>query len=326
MAVNPDDTAPRPGSTDPLLSATLEGLRSRPRRIAPTWFYDDYGSHLFDCICELPEYYLTRTEIAILERHAPEMAAAIGPDACVIEPGSGTSAKTRLLLDALPSPATYVPVDIAGGHLTAAARQLRERHPSLRVLPLCADFTAPLSLPAAARGTRRVIYFPGSTIGNFAVAPATALLASLGRLAGPRGALLLGIDLVKPVQRLLAAYDDAAGVTAAFNLNALRHINRRLHGDFDLGAFRHRALWIEGDARIEMHLVSRRRQIVHLGGSPLRFEAGEAIVSEYSHKYTPASFAALAAAAGWRVTRTWTDDAHDFSVQLLEPSTPHRHH
>ncbi len=302
-----------------LLASLLDGLRQRPKHISPVWFYDERGSCLFDEICELPEYYLTRLELSILGRYLPEIAASLGPDRCVIEPGSGTSIKTRALLEALERPAAYVPVDVACAHLDAAAVRLRRQYPRLTVHPVCADFTEPFTVPEGSPFDRRVVYFPGSTIGNFDRHAAIRLLSRLRRTARG-GALLIGVDMVKDPRVLLAAYDDAAGVTAAFNLNALEHLNRRLGTDFDPAGFRHRAVWNAVESRIEMHLVSRRRQLVTIGDEVVRFAEGEALVSEYSHKYAPGSFAALARAAGWRSERVWTDPRAWFSVQRLVPA------
>jgi dimethylhistidine N-methyltransferase len=305
----------------PLRAAVLAGLRQRPKRISPVWFYDERGSCLFDEICELPEYYLTRVELAILHRWLPEMAARLEPELCVIEPGSGSGTKTHMLLEALPRPAAYVPVDIACEHLEAAAARLRLAHPRLRVHPICADFTAPFAIPEDPAFDRRLIYFPGSTIGNFDRYEAVALLANL-RATARGGSMLIGVDLVKDPAVLLSAYDDAAGVTAAFNRNALVHLNRRLGTDFDPAAFAHRAVWNAAESRIEMHLVSRRRQLVRVGDEFVSLGQDEAIVSEYSHKYTLAAFAAQARAAGWSVWQIWTDPGNWFSVQQL---LPHRH-
>jgi L-histidine N-alpha-methyltransferase len=302
-----------------LAVSVLEGLRRRPKRISPVWFYDERGSCLFDEICELPEYYLTRVELSIMRASLPAIAARVGAELCVIEPGSGTSTKTRLLLDALERPAAYVPVDVACEHLEAAADRLRHERPRLRVHPVCADFTAPFAIPDGPPFDRRMIYFPGSTIGNFERDEAVRLLAHLRRMA-QGGTMLIGIDMVKDPRVLVAAYDDTAGVTAAFNLNALEHLNRRLGTDFDPAGFRHRAVWNAADSRIEMHLVSGQRQLVRLGDDFVSFAAGEALVSEHSHKYTTQSFANLAWAAGWQVAETWTDPRRWFSVINLLPA------
>jgi L-histidine N-alpha-methyltransferase len=301
------------------LAAVLTGLRERPKRISPVWFYDERGSSLFDEICELPEYYVTRTELAIMREHLPEIAALLGSELCVIEPGSGTSAKTRMLLGALERPAAYVPVDIACDHLSAAAERLRREHPHLTVHPICADFTRPFAVPEGSPYDERLIYFPGSTIGNFDRRESVQLLSHLRRIARG-GAMLIGVDMAKDPRVLVAAYDDSAGVTAAFNLNALEHLNQRLGTDFDPSSFHHRAVWNAAESRIEMHLVSRCRQLVRVGNAFVSFAEGEPLVSEYSHKYTPQAFAAQARAAGWRVEQAWTDPRGWFSVQLLLPA------
>jgi len=309
----------RDAKREELLSSVLEDLRRRPKRISPVWFYDERGSCLFDEICELPEYYLTRLEISILGTHMPEIADCLGPGLCLIEPGSGTSTKTRMLLDELESPAAYVPVDVACEHLETAAARLRREYRHLEIHPLCADFTKPFAIPDGAPFENRLIYFPGSTIGNFEREHASELLSNL-RHTARGGSMLIGIDMAKDVGVLLAAYDDPAGVTAAFNLNALEHLNRRLGTDFDPAGFFHRAVWNATESRIEMHLVSRRRQLVRVGDAFVSFAEAEALVSEYSHKYTPRMFAALARSAGWQVRQAWTDPQCWFSVQWLIPT------
>ena len=304
------------------LAQVVAGLKETPPRISPIWFYDQRGSALFQRICELPEYYPTRTELAIMRAHAADMADALGANVAIVEPGSGASLKTRLLLDALDAPAAYVPVDISRESLLVAAQRLRRDYPQLRVQPVCADFTRPFDLPSAVLrdARRRVVYFPGSTLGNFASDEAIHLLARLAAIAGRDGALLLGLDSVKPASILERAYDDAAGVTAEFNLNALRHLNRELGATFDLTAFEHRAPWVAGHARIEVHLVARRDMSFSLGSETFRLRRGEYLLTEYSHKYTPESAARLAAAAGLAVRRTWSDPRGWFSVLLLEPA------
>ncbi len=303
-----------------LAHSVLEGLRKPEKELSPVWFYDERGSSLFDRICELPEYYLTRTEIAIMREHAAEMAQHIGRGAAIIELGSGTSLKTRLLLDEIAMPATYVPVDIAREHLLDAARAIARDYPELRVIPVCANFAQPFELPAeVADADRRVVFFPGSTIGNFETDEAKALLRRIRTLIGRHGKLLIGIDLRKDPRVLHRAYNDSAGVTAEFNLNALRHLNRKLHTDFDLDAFEHAAVWVEDMSRIEMHLISKQDQRVHIGDEEVTIKRGEHIRTECSHKYTLESFAELAAEADLRVARVWMDPERQFSVQLLEP-------
>jgi dimethylhistidine N-methyltransferase len=295
----------------------LEGLRA-PRKTLPSkYFYDTRGSQLFEAICELPEYYLTRTEIALLERVAPEIASRIPPGAAVVEPGSGASTKTRLLLDAAPHVRHYVPIDISESALAAAAESIERDYPSLQVTPLAEDFTQLVDLPEAIRDCPIVGFFPGSTIGNFTTAEAIALLRRT-RLALGRDALfIVGADLAKDVEVLLRAYDDAQGVTAAFNLNLLARINRELAGTFDLMSFRHRALWNAAESRIEMHLVSTRDQIALIDGEAVRFGRGESIHTENSHKYVPERFARLVWQAGWRVDRMWSSADPAFGVFML---------
>lgn len=305
---------------DQLTGDVIAGLRKSPKELSPVWFYDELGSFLFDSICELPEYYVTRTELSIMQMHAAEMAHRIGPRAALIELGSGTSVKTRLLLNQLDQPVAYVPVDIAHEHLLDAAGDMARDYPTLQVHPVCADFTQPFELPKkVASAQRRVVYFPGSTLGNFTNEHAQDLLAGIRKMIGRDGALLIGIDLQKDPRVLQRAYDDAAGVTAEFNLNALRHINRELGANFNLDAFKHCALWVEDEGRIEMHLISTRDQVVDLGGEQIPIKRGEHLRTEYCHKYTLEGFADLAAMADLAVTRVWLDAEKKFSVQLLEP-------
>ena len=281
-----------------LVEDVLRGLLASPKRLSPTFFYDERGSQLFDEICELPEYYITRTETQILAQYAAEIAARIGPDALLVELGSGASTKTRLLLDQLPDLAGYVPVDISRSHLMAAAQRIADAYPGLEVLPACADFTKPFALPRTQRvPSRVVVFFPGSTIGNFDPPAAIELMKVIRalatyRLASPSasGALVIGFDLEKDPAILEQAYDDAAGVTAEFDLNVLRRLNRDLGASFDLSSFRHQAVWVPQASRIEMRLVSTRAQTVEIAGKPISFEANEPIITEHCHKYTPESF------------------------------------
>ena len=308
------DLAPERAS---FLADVLAGLAG-PRKTLPCkYLYDEAGSALFERICELDEYYPTRTELGILHRHAGAMAAALGPRCLLVEYGSGSSTKTRLLLERLEDPAGYVPVDISREHLLRAAGALSARHPRLRVLPVCADFTRPFELPPVPGTLRRAAYFPGSTIGNFAPAEARKFLAQVAEQCGPGGMLLIGVDLRKSRAVLEPAYDDAQGVTAEFNRNLLRRINRELGASFDVASFDHRAFWNSAEGRVEMHLVSRREQTVRVGGRSVRFARGESIHTESSHKYELGEFAALARSAGFEVLRVWTDEARLFSVQLL---------
>ena len=295
----------------------VAGLRARPRAVSPKYFYDAEGSRLFDLICELPEYYPTRTELALLAEHAGEMAALIGSGAEIVEFGAGASRKVRLLLDALVSPRRYVPVDISGEHLEEAAQALRADYAALEVRPLVADFTQGLQLPPAAG--RRVGFFPGSSIGNFDPVEAERLLQRMaGWLNG--GGLLIGVDLVKDPARLHAAYNDAQGVTAAFNLNLLARANRELGADFDLAGFAHYAHYNPNAQRIEMHLLSRRTQRVTLCGEAHHFAEGDALHTENSYKHTVDGFHALARRAGFRPGAVWVDAARDFSLHWLTPA------
>lgn len=293
-------------------------LGESPPRIPSKYFYDAAGSALFERICEQPEYYPTRTELAIMRAHVHEMAAVLGPDVVLVEYGSGASLKTRLLLAALEAPRAYVPVDVSASALESAAERLTTEFPALSIEPVCADFTRPFALPAAvAPGARRAVYFPGSTIGNFVAAEARDLLAGMRELAGDGGTALVGADLRKNSTVLRAAYDDAAGVTAAFNLNLLVHVNREFELGLDPHAFRHRARWNAAAGRVEMHLVATRRQHASLAGRQYVIEPGKYLLTEYSHKYRREEFTRLAASAGWHARRTWTDDREWFSVHLL---------
>ena len=293
------------------------GLAHKPRSIPPKYFYDAPGSQLFDRICELPEYYPTRTELAILTRHAPEIAMRIGPRAEIVEFGAGSLTKVRLLLDALDAPARYLPIDISGEHLEGAASRLRVERPQLAVQPIAADYTRTFALPPPLAGSgRRVGFFPGSTLGNFSPDDALAFLKmAAGLLRG--GGLLVGADLVKEPALLHAAYNDAQGVTAAFNLNLLRRANAELGADFDLNEFSHAAFYNAPLQRIEMHLVSRRAQAVHLGGERFMFDQGEAIHTENSYKFTLEGLRALAVGAGFGIGPVWVDAAGLFSVHWL---------
>ncbi len=295
----------------------VAGLLADPKRVAPKYFYDETGSQLFQRITALPEYYPTRTETGILERHAGEIARLIPPGAAMVEFGAGSSAKTRILLRAAPHVFTYVPVDISGAYLTAEAAQLRADMPNLQVLPVVADFTRPFALPEELGNGPRVGFFPGSTIGNFEPHEANALLRHAATLLGPGALFIVGVDLVKDVDVLTAAYNDAAGVTAAFNLNLLTRINRELAGGFDLSAFRHRAWYNADQRRIEMHLVSLARQKVRACGKSFEFWRGETIHTENSYKYTVESFRSRALGAGWTHGTTYVDEKNYFSVHAL---------
>ena len=294
------------------------GLSHSQKTLPCKYFYDERGSALFESICEVPEYYPTRTELSIMEAHAPAMASLLGARCLLVEYGSGSSRKTRLLLDRLRDAAGYVPIDISREALSESARAIVAAYPALEVLPVCADYTETFELPTPrALPERRGVYFPGSTIGNFTPPQAQRFLARMARVAGPRGALLIGVDLKKDRATLERAYDDAAGVTAAFNRNLLVRINRELGGSFDVTRFRHHARYNETAGRIEMHLVSSVAQAVRVASRPFWFTAGETIHTENSYKYDLAHFAALAAGVGLAVREVWTDARQRFSVQYL---------
>jgi L-histidine N-alpha-methyltransferase len=314
--------APRAASRGSIDRAFLEdvvaGLSATPKTLPAKYFYDAAGSVLFERICALPEYYPTRTERGILQQHAASMADALGPRVLLIEPGAGSGEKTQLLLRALQAPAAYVPVDISGEYLEQVAQGWREHFAQLEILPVAADFTQVFPIPrAAAPVARRVVFFPGSTLGNFEPSAARQLLAGFRKLAGEGGRLLLGVDLQKDMSILERAYDDAAGVTAAFNRNLLVRINRELGGRFDPDSFEHVARYDELRHRIEMHLRSRRDQVVSVAGTTVRFRSGETIHTENSYKYTPESVRALAAAAGWRAQARWLDQNNWFGLFLF---------
>ncbi|HEX5379178.1 MAG TPA: L-histidine N(alpha)-methyltransferase, partial [Phenylobacterium sp.] len=309
-------TAPR-RADGTFVSDVIEGL-SRPRKqLAAKYFYDAEGSRLFEEICDLPEYYPTRTETALMREKAREMAAVISEDAALVEFGSGASTKTRILLDAAPQLGVYVPIDISPDALAAAAQAIGRDYPDLDVAPLEDDFTTALNLPDAATGRPRTGFFPGSTIGNFRPEEAVAFLKTARHLLGRGAAFLIGIDLVKAPETLVAAYDDAQGVTAAFNLNLLTRINRELDGDFDLTRFRHKAIWNADESRMEMHLVSEVGQDVRVAGRTFHFDAGESLHTENSYKFTVEGFADLATQAGWRLDRRWVSEAPAFAIVRL---------
>jgi L-histidine Nalpha-methyltransferase len=293
----------------------LGGLSAPCKHLPCKYFYDEVGSALFERITELPEYYPTRTELAITREHAAEMAGLLGPRCLLIEYGSGSSLKTRLLLDHLSDPAGYIPIDISRAHLRQSARALAAAYPGIEVLPLCADFNEPMRLPAPTKlPARRVVYFPGSTLGNFIERESVALLRQTAELISKGGGLLLGVDLQKDPRVIHAAYNDSQGVTAAFNCNLLARINRELDANFVLGNFCHRAFYDARHCRIEMQLVSRCDQWVTIGEATFFFAAGEPIHTEYSHKYSGSKLRELAAAAGFRVDGVWTDERRYFGV------------
>jgi dimethylhistidine N-methyltransferase len=309
----------RGGERARFASDVRRGLSARQKGLPPKWLYDARGSALYELVCEQPEYYPPRLETALLRAHAREIAEAIGPDALVFEYGAGNARKTALLLEALARPAGYVPVEISREALLAAAEALGRRFPRLPVRPMVGDFTDGPVLPLdGLGGARRVAFFPGSTIGNFDPHDAVALLRRMAREAGRGGALVVGVDLPKDEATLLRAYDDARGVTAAFDLNLLARMNRELAGDFRLSTFRHRALWDRRRARVEMHLEAQEPLVVRVAGAIFEFAAGETIHTESSYKWEPRAFDALAAISGWQPERTWTDERAWFAVKLYK--------
>ena len=303
---------------DPQFRAdVLAGLERRPRAIPARWFYDRRGSELFEEITRAPEYYPTRTETAILERACPEVAAIAGAGRAVVEFGSGSSAKTPILLRAV-APAAYVPIDISGEFLRDSARSLAAAFPDLPVLPFEADFMRPLALPTSVAALPKLGFFPGSTIGNMAAVAAVDLLRAMRGSLGEGAQLLIGMDRIKDAGELVAAYDDAAGVTARFNLNLLERINRELAGTIPVDAFRHRAIWNDDRARIEMHLEAGRDVAFAVDGHPFAMAAGETIHTENSHKYGPRDARVLLRAGGWTPIAEWTDEHARFALILAE--------
>jgi dimethylhistidine N-methyltransferase len=305
-----------PAATDSFREAALEGLARDQKEIPSKFLYDERGSELFDKICRQEEYYSTRTEMSIMKSHVDAMVKAIGPRAQFVEYGSGSSLKTRILLDHLEDLAVYVPMDISCRYLKQQAEELAEAYPDTPIQPLCADYTAEFTLPEPPRPARRtVVYYPGSTIGNFQPADARAFLSGIRSVVGAEGGLLIGVDLLKDRDVIKAAYNDSAGVTAAFNKNLLRRMNRELDAGFDLDQFEHEGRWNPEEGCIEMHLCSTTVQTVEVAGTTFSFAEGETILTEYSYKYTLDDFAALAAEAGFEVDTVWTDEQSYFSVQ-----------
>lgn len=300
----------------------LNGLSAQPPAIPARWLYDLRGSELFDDITRLPSYYPSRTETALLQQIMPEIAAAVPTGTAVVEFGAGSATKTPILLEAI-DPAAYVPVDISGDYLEQSARDLQERLTSLNVIPVTADFARPFSLPGDIATLPKLGFFPGSTIGNFVPWSATDLLRQFRSLLGPGSQLLIGMDRVKPINRLLAAYDDDQGVTAEFNINLLHRINRELEGDIPIDAFRHEARWNDILSRIEMHLVATRDVSFSIAGQSFRFAQGSSIHTENSHKYGQRGGRVLLLAGGWTPIREWTDPANDFAV-ILATAEPER--
>jgi L-histidine N-alpha-methyltransferase len=300
------------------ISEIVDGLSAQPKRISPKYFYDARGSQLFDEITRLPEYYLTNTELGIMRDNIDEIVAMVGKQASLIEFGSGSSIKTRVLLEHLSELAAYVPVDISEEHLHASADSIRDEFPHIDVLPVVADFTRQFRLPVPmVMPVRNVVYFPGSTIGNFERDVAMDLLHVMHHEAGRNGALLIGVDLQKDPQIIENAYNDSAGVTAEFNLNMLQHLNRDYGANFDVDEFAHSANYDPDEGRVVVELVSRKDQTIELGDREFDIADGEAILTEYSHKYTLDGFETMAAAAGFSVEKVWTDKDKLFSVQFL---------
>ena len=312
------DLSPTPGD---MRADVLDGLSASPKRLASKYFYDERGSQLFDEITRQPEYDLPRVEVALLQASMPAIARAVGSDAHVVEYGSGSGRKTHLLLGGLESAVAYTPVEISRGTLLDATQRLAYAFPEVQMLPVCADFTRPVPVPPAlAPAARTLVFFPGSTLGNFDTQESVDLLAAMRETMGEDGRALVGIDLVKDVADMEAAYNDAAGVTAAFTLNLLARINRDVGADFDRRRFAHRAVFSRERSRIETSIVSRVDQRVQVAGRPFDFAAGEPIHVEISHKYTDAHFDALAARAGLRVAQRWNAPGDRFGLRLLAPA------
>jgi dimethylhistidine N-methyltransferase len=303
------------------LCSVCEGLRSRPKTIPPKYFYDAHGSQLFDLICTTPEYYPTRTETDILERHGAEMAEMIDPSCTLIELGSGSAIKTPLILQHLAPDAVYVPIDICEPQLLNSTQRLQAMFPKLRMQPLCADYhQLPGHVIKRHAGKRQVVFFPGSTIGNCTPSEAVKLLKRIAELVGSSGGLLIGVDAKKSTGILNAAYNDAAGHTAAFNINLLKRMQSELGAQLDVEKFAHHAYYNDAHGRIEMHLVSRCRQAIRVGLESFEFEEGESIHTENSYKYTAQEFQKLARTAGWHLRSTWRDENQLFNVHYLSQS------
>ncbi|HHM02485.1 MAG TPA: L-histidine N(alpha)-methyltransferase [Caldithrix abyssi] len=297
----------------------LSGLSLRPKTLPSKYFYDERGSKLFDAICDLDEYYVTRTELSIMEKYMDEMVEVIGRRVMLIEYGSGSSEKIKRILDAKSGIEVYVPIDISCAFLKESAAAIARRYPRLEVIPVCADFSKPFGLPQPrTQVEKRVVYFPGSTIGNFHRDEARAFLQNMAAVCGRGSGLIIGVDLKKDERVLHAAYNDARGLTAAFNLNQLERLNRELGSDFDLDKFEHKALYNAEAGRIEMHIVSNDKQRVSINGSVIEFEENESIWTESSYKYDIEEFRQLAREAGFQPQRVWTDERRYFSIHYLK--------
>src|SRR5215471_13840114 len=311
-----------PPESPDFLADVIAGLSSNPRTLPCKYFYDERGAALFQKICELPEYYITRTEIDILDRHRTEIASQLGPNVELIGLGTGAGTKTRILIEALEKPAVYIPVDISQKQLRKSAALFRKIFPNLEVLPVCADYLQPVVIPSARhKAARNVVYFPGSTIGNFEPNEALEFLRRIANVSGRGGGLLIGVDLQKDRNVIEAAYNDQAGVTAQFNLNLLAHINRETGANFDLNRWQHRAIYNAEAGRIEMYLISTSDQTVHIQDRDFLFRAGERILTEHSYKHTPEGFIAIARHAGFDFLKLWTDDARLFGVFYFVTAT-----
>lgn len=303
----------------------LDGLNQTPKQLPCKLFYDKRGSKLFEQICQLDEYYPTRTEIGILQNNIAEIVDALGENCLIIEFGTGSGIKTHLLLDHLEHPAAYIPIEIDKSQLIAASRMLKDEYPRLEVIPVCADFNQPIELPQpSTRVDKTVAFFPGSTIGNFIPDEAAGFLKNVVALCGGEGGLLLGVDLQKDKRTLEKAYDDSSGVTAAFNLNILARIKSEFGAKLSLSDFRHYAFYNEKHNRIEMHIVSLKNQSIALNGSEIFLEKGEHITTEYSYKYTVEEFAEMANQCGLELAQAWVDEQNLFSVQYFEVSPDHQ--
>jgi dimethylhistidine N-methyltransferase len=312
-AIQPSSAVP-PAASD-LLADIIAGLSSDPRALPCKYFYDERGAALFQKICELPEYYITRTEIDILDRYRAEIASQLGPNIELIGLGTGAGTKTRILVEALLTPAAYIPVDISEKQLRKSSALFRKIFPNLEILPVCADYLQPVTLPSPRhKAARNVVYFPGSTIGNFEPNEALEFLCRIANVSGRGGGLLIGVDLQKDQNVIEAAYNDKAGVTAEFDLNLLAHINRETGANFDLSRWQHRAIYNAEAGRIEMYLISATDQTVRIQDREFRFRAGEKILTEHSYKHAPEGFIALARQAGFDFVKLWTDDALLFGV------------
>jgi len=315
MSIQTAIRAPAIETANEFAADVIAGLSAKPKRLPPKYFYDLAGSSLFDRITGLPEYYPTRSELALLEEHAPAMASLLPPGAALIEFGAGSSRKARILLSVAASVEAYVPIDISGDFLRQDAARLHRDFPHLTIHPVVADFTILTEPPAEVAHRPRAGFFPGSTIGNFEPHEAAAFLRRAGKILGPGAVLIVGVDLAKAPDILYRAYNDAEGVTAKFNLNLLARINRELGADFNLAAFEHHAFYNVDNSRIEMHLASTKRQKVRIGDVTIDFRAGETIHTENSYKYSIDSFQALAHGSGWSSLKAWTDGL--FSVHAL---------